>query len=152
MLFQLVYISYRNSHCNNKEIENILESSRRNNYNKNITGVLLYSDKKFLQVLEGERKQVNELYDFIKTDSRHRNAVLISLSPIMERTFPSWQMGAKKLDDKTYKLIHSYKEQFAGGYELVSLLEEEEIDEFQRLLNEKDTQVNVIRLITKLFD
>ena len=43
-----------------------MESSIRNNGKIDISGVLLYSDQKFLQVLEGEHKQIIELYDTIK--------------------------------------------------------------------------------------
>ncbi|PKP08705.1 MAG: bluf domain protein [Bacteroidetes bacterium HGW-Bacteroidetes-4] len=97
MLSQLVYISVRSAECTDQEIEKILESSIRNNGKIDITGVLLYSDQKFLQVLEGKYKQIIELYDKIKEDKRHKNVVMLSLGSIKERNFPSWQMGSKKI-------------------------------------------------------
>ena len=98
MLSYLVYISVRKSNCTEEEIEKILAACKRNNGKFDITGVLLYSEKQFVQYLEGEYREIFELYDKIKEDDRHKNIVLITSSTIKERSFPSWQMGAKKID------------------------------------------------------
>jgi hypothetical protein len=97
MLSQLVYVSNRKANCNQKEIEKILESCKKNNPPLNITGVLLYSDQKFIQLVEGEYKVINDLYDKIKTDPRHDQTRLISMGPIQAKAFPSWHMGARKI-------------------------------------------------------
>ena len=99
MLSNLVYVSYRKPECTEGEIQNILDACQRNNKELDITGVLLYSDKQFVQYLEGEYKTIYGLYDKIKTDNRHKNVVLISSYPIKERVFPSWQMGAKQFKE-----------------------------------------------------
>lgn len=99
MLSQLVYVSVRKSSCTEEEIQKILASCKKNNAGLDITGVLLYSDTNFVQYLEGEYKQIIGLYDKIKTDDRHKNFVLITSSPILERSFPSWQMGSKKFNN-----------------------------------------------------
>jgi hypothetical protein len=101
MLSQLVYVSVRKSICTEEEIQKILAACKKNNAGLDITGVLLYSDTNFVQYLEGEYKQIIGLYDKIKSDDRHKNFVLITSSPIKERSFPSWQMGAKKFDNDT---------------------------------------------------
>jgi len=101
MLSQLVYVSNRKPNCNQEEIDKILDSCKRNNPALNITGVLLYSPKKFIQLVEGESKVIMELYDKIKKDERHTMPIMVSYSPIKEKSFPSWHMGSKKLaDDK----------------------------------------------------
>jgi hypothetical protein len=101
MLSNLIYISTRNTNCTEEEIGKILAACERNNGKMNITGVLLYSDKSFLQYLEGEYKEIIALYDKIKLDSRHKNAILIASAPIQEKVFPSWQMGAKKFESSS---------------------------------------------------
>jgi hypothetical protein len=98
MLSQLVYVSNRKSTCTEVEIENILASCKKNNPSLEITGVLLYSDAKFIQMVEGESKVITSLYDKIKLDNRHSNAMMISYGPIKERAFPSWHMGARKIE------------------------------------------------------
>lgn len=97
MLSHLIYVSARAPKCTETEIDKILKACQKNNGPANVTGVLLYSDTQFVQYLEGEYKEIIGLYDKIKTDDRHKNAILISSSPINERSFPSWQMGSRKL-------------------------------------------------------
>lgn len=138
MLSQLVYISVRSAECTDKEIEKILESSIRNNGKIDISGVLLYSDQKFLQVLEGEFKQIIELYDTIKEDKRHKNVVMLSLGSIKERNFPSWQMGSKKisLDDVDFN----------------TRMTDEDKQEFKSILSgKKEQSQKVIDVIKKFF-
>jgi hypothetical protein len=99
MLSQLVYVSNRKSNCTDVEIESILTACKKNNPGLDITGVLLYSDTKFIQMVEGNSKVITTLYDKIKLDNRHSNAMMISFGPIKERAFPSWHMGSKKIQD-----------------------------------------------------
>ncbi len=113
MLSYLVYLSERKPNCTEQEIEKILAACNRNNEKFDITGVLLYSEKQFVQYLEGEYREIFQLYDKIKDDDRHKNIVLINSSPAKERIFPSWQMGAKKVDFNSveYKTHMSLEEQ-----------------------------------------
>lgn len=97
MLSQLVYVSNRKSTCTAEEIEKILASCKKNNPALNITGVLLYSDTKFIQLVEGDAKVITTLYDKIKLDARHSNPMMLSYGPIKEKSFPSWHMGSKKM-------------------------------------------------------
>ncbi len=97
MLSQLVYVSNRRPTCTSEEIEKILASCKKNNPPLNITGVLLYSDTKFIQLVEGDAKVITTLYDKIKLDSRHNSPMMLSYGPIKEKSFPSWHMGSKKM-------------------------------------------------------
>jgi hypothetical protein len=99
MLSQLIYVSNRKSTCTPAEIDKILMSCEKNNPPLNITGVLLYSDSKFIQLVEGEAKVIVDLYDKIKKDARHANPVMISYGPIKEKSFPSWHMGTKNISN-----------------------------------------------------
>ena len=101
MLSQLVYVSNRSSKCRQEELDMILDSCKRNNPSLNITGILLYSDSKFIQLVEGEAKTLMELYDKIKKDERHNNPMMISYGPIKEKSFPSWHMGTKDISRNT---------------------------------------------------
>lgn len=137
MLSQLVYISVRASECSDAEIQKILDASIRKNGKIDITGVLLYSDKKFLQCLEGEYDQIMNLYNTIKLDKRHKNVVLITVGPIKERSFPSWQMGSKKID---------------MNYEFSTNMSLSEKNDFNAILTgEKQTTNKAIDLIKKFF-
>ncbi|MDO1451595.1 BLUF domain-containing protein [Rhodocytophaga aerolata] len=100
MLAQLVYVSSRKNTCNDFEIEKILAACQKNNPHVDATGVLLYSQDKFIQYLEGEAKQLLALFDKIKQDPRHEKVRMISYGPIKEKAFPSWHMATKKLSKK----------------------------------------------------
>jgi hypothetical protein len=58
MLSHLIYVSNRAQNCTQSEIEKILESCKKNNVQYDITGVLLYSDTKFVQYIEGQYKEI----------------------------------------------------------------------------------------------
>jgi hypothetical protein len=97
MLSQLVYVSSRKSTCTDTDIEKILSACKKNNPTSDTTGVLLYSQNKFIQYLEGDSKQLLNLYDKIKQDKRHEKVMMISYGPIKEKNFPSWHMATKQV-------------------------------------------------------
>lgn len=137
MLSNLVYVSVRKSNCTQEEIQKILDACKRNNGDIDTTGVLLYSDTHFIQYLEGEYKTILGLYDKIKQDDRHKNVVLITTGQIENRLFPSWQMGAKK--------INQDKIQFETS------LSKEEANEFNQILGGKENS-KAISLMQKFFN
>lgn len=97
-LYNLVYVSTRHSNCADKELQYILAKSRLHNQANGITGILLYSDNRFLQYLEGDKDTIWSLYKRISKDKRHKQVALLYHNPIQERVFPSWQMGYRDLD------------------------------------------------------
>lgn len=99
MLVQLIYTSKRHN-CSEIEIQKILESARINNANNSITGVLLYNETDFLQLIEGEYEDITNLYSKIKPDYRHTNCLLINFSAIDERSFAGWNMGVNRIPNK----------------------------------------------------
>lgn len=104
-IYRLVYTSVRKPNCTEKEIEKILDSCQRNNSRREVTGILIHSDKRFLQYIEGEKEELQRLYDLIKLDDRHAGLNQRNFEPIGQRTFPSWQMAYKdvSVDAVDYK-------------------------------------------------
>ena len=100
-LYRLVYTSSRRPKCTDEEIKKILESCKRNNPGKNITGVLLHSEKRFLQYIEGDRDILQILFDTIQKDDRHGGVNQRDFVPIETRIFPSWHMGYKDVSKKS---------------------------------------------------
>lgn len=97
-LISVVYVSSGIRHFEPEEIIEILRKARENNQKQDITGMLLYKDGHFLQVLEGPNKAVNELLQRIETDPRHRGMIQLMKTPLTERQFPNWSMAFKDLD------------------------------------------------------
>jgi len=76
-----------------------VKRSSKNNLRDKITGLLLLSGDRFLQVLEGDSKAVNRLYGKIYQDSRHREVELISFESIDVPYFETWGMRLVDLYD-----------------------------------------------------
>ena len=100
--------------------------------------MLIYSDTKFIQMVEGEYKLLMELYDKIKLDDRHRNVMMISCGPIKEKAFPSWHMGSRKISD--------------GNFAFETDITKSENAVFNKILTiSEDNNNRVLGLLEKLF-
>jgi len=99
--FFLVYASIGNEDFSPEQLLELLATSRRNNERSGITGILLYKERRFLQVLEGNEAAVRETYARIERDPRHRDLVLLITDEQREREFADWSMGFQEIDDKT---------------------------------------------------
>lgn len=97
MIFQLVYRSTATGYLTSEELLFMLERSRANNERYQITGLLLYHEGQFLQLLEGDEAAVRERYDVIAPDQRHKWVSLIMTGPNGSRDFPDWSMGFRDL-------------------------------------------------------
>ena len=93
---QLLYTSNTADEIALGDLDNVLTASRRNNALMGITGLLLFIDDGFLQILEGEELAVRELYTRIASDRRHRNPRLMLDREIPDRAFPDWSMGFER--------------------------------------------------------
>lgn len=102
-LYRLVYTSARSADCNDQEIEKILAASKVNNKPLGITGVLLHTHDRFLQVLEGEKDKVMSLYHKIEKDQRHGGSMMRYCEPVSERHFGDWNMAGKQMNSKKIK-------------------------------------------------
>lgn len=99
-LFQLIYISRAVSFLTTDDLHALLNQAREKNALYSLTGLLLYKDLSFIQVLEGTEASIRQVFSSIQKDSRHfRVKVLVDCEPIEERAFPEWLMGFQQLDD-----------------------------------------------------
>jgi hypothetical protein len=97
-MHQLLYVSSTRRDFPQQELKEILAVARANNVALGVTGLLLYVDGGFLQVLEGERDVLHMLYTQIAKDTRHWEPKLL-LDHEGERSFSQWSMGFKDLGD-----------------------------------------------------
>ncbi len=99
-MYTLAYESIANDNINVGVMEALLKDARSNNALKDITGCLIYYDGTFVQLLEGEKQNVLELYKKIKSDDRHIDVHMFSEDDIQARAFPDWGMAYFPIDDK----------------------------------------------------
>jgi hypothetical protein len=98
MLVRLLYTSRAVGHPDPAMVGTILQQSRKHNPAAGITGVLCHSERLYLQVLEGGRDQVNQLYSRLLADPRHSAVTLLHYEEIRERRYAGWTMGQTNLD------------------------------------------------------
>lgn len=110
MLVRLLYASRAAARLTSEVLDSILEQSRSHNIPSGITGILCFSDDQFIQVLEGGRDQVCELYNTIVRDERHREVRILHFEEISERRFGGWTMGQVNLAKINPALLLKYSE------------------------------------------
>jgi hypothetical protein len=105
MIFQICYLSYATDNFD-KDIKDILAKSRENNQKNGITGMLVYRDEMFIQVLEGFFKAIQDLYGKIAMDLRHSNLSLVIKQEVPERVFADWSMGYKDIGKLNLSIVN----------------------------------------------
>ncbi len=110
MLVRLLYASRATAQIDQEALHTILRQSKSHNPALGITGVLCYSGGIFIQVLEGGRMAVNQLYGKIVRDARHTDVILLAYEEISERRFAGWSMGQVTLSRLNPALLLKYSE------------------------------------------
>jgi len=110
MLVRLMYASRAVPAVDQEELIAILKKSKANNAKSGVTGALCFSEGVFMQVLEGGRAAVNQLYTRIAADARHRDVVLLDYEEIDERRFSGWSMGQVNMSRLNPALLLKYSE------------------------------------------
>lgn len=90
---QLIYVSSVAPGAAPVDVAEILAVSRRNNRRAGLTGMLYADPRRFLQVIEGEARDVEATFARISADPRHRAIVVLSRREIKEREFGAWEMA-----------------------------------------------------------
>lgn len=102
-MYHLVYTSYATEPLLEDNIIRLLVQSRAYNNGKNISGILLYLQGKFIQVLEGKKSAVLALYNAIEQDPRHKKVRIVIEGSSSHRLFKDWSMGFKKLSFEEFE-------------------------------------------------
>jgi hypothetical protein len=90
---QIVYSSLATKKMLKSDLYMILRQARLNNEQRGVTGILIFSDGYFFQVLEGEENIVSDLYKTISGDDRHSDIQLLLEEGLEKRSFPDWGMA-----------------------------------------------------------
>jgi hypothetical protein len=94
VLHQITYISSARPTVLLADVEGILETSRRRNRQDEITGLLVFDGKRFLQVIEGPYQAIETTFARIAKDPRHRALVKLATRSVEAREFGHWAMAS----------------------------------------------------------
>lgn len=106
-LYEIVYQSFSIEDYSIVELNELMVLSRVSNKAIGVTGCLIYHERTFIQVLEGQQNIVKQLYSKIKNDRRHSKVDIIWEGEIEERGFSGWSMSMFNLGEKRFNLIFS---------------------------------------------
>lgn len=92
-LYRLAYLSTAEYLLPQEDLDNILAVSRKNNAADDITGLLLYHEGNFFQILEGPEDAVQACYKRILGDPRHKGCITLIAEKTPSRRFGAWDMA-----------------------------------------------------------
>ncbi|MBC8054278.1 MAG: BLUF domain-containing protein [Sphingobacteriaceae bacterium] len=107
-LHRIVYVSTSIDLLSEQELQKILSVSRKNNAQKNITGILVYNDGNILQVLEGDKKDIHALFGVISQDHRHYGCIILQDTHSETRSFAEWSMGFRSVSHIEFIQLEGY--------------------------------------------
>jgi hypothetical protein len=103
----IVYVSTAEKLMSENELLTLLRVSRARNKEHNVTGMLLYCQGTFMQVLEGEKKYIELIFKAIETDARHKNVIRLAAGELERRNFLDWPMAFASVSPQTLPEIES---------------------------------------------
>ena len=92
-LIRSVYVSAATKPFSPPQLRELLLKARAFNSSHGISGLLLYHQQSFFQILEGRANEVSSLFDRIEVDKRHHRVLLLSKGSVPHRNFGDWSMG-----------------------------------------------------------
>jgi hypothetical protein len=127
-MHHIIYMSQASKPLAPEELVRLLIQARSVNEQRYITGALVYGDKHFLQVIEGEEDVVTTLYQRIARDYRHQQVVKLVDNSIQQRRFAQWAMAFDDVSADQFKELIGHiapkqvAEQLSRGDELGKVL------------------------------
>lgn len=110
-MIELCYVSSAHERYKSKDLVQLLSQARAKNQRLGITGLLLYDGTgTFIQALEGDKKIIEQLFDVIKDDSRHKRVNILGIHEIHERSFGDWSMGFRSLDHPEITSLNGFSD------------------------------------------
>ncbi|MFB0873666.1 MULTISPECIES: BLUF domain-containing protein [unclassified Sphingobium] len=128
-IHQIMYISSVTDAMTSAQCAAIARGSAERNAAEDVTGLLLFNSRRFLQVLEGPKEAVERIYARIARDGRHGAIVKLREQSVPAREFGAWDMAyddpahpSEALKDKVAALLEqagaSTRAHFIGTAEM----------------------------------
>ncbi|MBX2828477.1 MAG: BLUF domain-containing protein [Flavobacteriaceae bacterium] len=129
-MYSIVYYSTAQPYLENRDIEELLVNSEKANNENNISGILVYKEGNFFQILEcpiAEKETIIQLFERILKDPRHYNVIKVIERHNRARLFDKYRSTFKALLNPTeitaiYNYLKQEKEYNPEGYSEVSYL------------------------------
>jgi len=104
-LVRMIYVSTVANRTDSGAVQKILTSAQENNTKHDLTGLLVFNSKHYLQVIEGSRKAVNALLGKLFADDRHTDMLVMGMEQVHQRAFPDWAMEFLPADSASRQIL-----------------------------------------------
>lgn len=108
MLVRIIYASEASQKIDVPMIRAILEKAQENNERNDLTGMLVFNSRYFLQAIEGCPQRINALYRTLMVDPRHRNLFILGYEHVTERMYGEWRMNYATLNEANKRAFLKY--------------------------------------------
>jgi len=154
-MIQVSYVSRTEEPMSSEGLLALLSQCRTNNEKLGVTGMLLYGNGTFLQVVEGEDAVIDELVASIAKDPRHAEVEIIERKTIDKRQYAEWSMGFDEVSEENLGGVKGLRDfgaenfnfEYLVGHGPVvdSLLEHYREPHWEQVIGELDAKDRVIR-------
>lgn len=115
-MHQLVYVSAAAKEMRPQELLGMLAGARERNKAAGITGMLLYKNGHFMQVIEGSEDAVGRLFVKLCNDPRHGKILVLFEGEVPERMFPDFSMAFHDLGAARTEEVPGYSDFLACSF------------------------------------
>ena len=109
-VYHLCYVSAETVSFSQDELVSLLTDARQANAERDVTGLLLYREGFFYQVLEGSESAVRQTFEDIQSDPRHKEVRVLFSGDTEAREFADWQMGFLNLDSVDIETLTGFSD------------------------------------------
>lgn len=93
MPHSICYISNATTLLDEFELRKLFNFCRVENKHRGITGILIYKEGTFIQLLEGDESEISSLFEYIILDSRHNQITKVLDRSIKQNIFKDYKTG-----------------------------------------------------------
>jgi hypothetical protein len=108
-MIQVSYVSRLSQPMSSEQLLALLMQCRDNNATQGVTGMLLYGNGTFLQVIEGDAPVIDGLVEKIWADPRHAEKKLLHRREISRREYADWSMAFERISDEAFWDVEGLK-------------------------------------------
>ena len=109
-LYHLGYVSTEAVKFSEEALVALLSEARSANTDRDVTGLLLYREGSFYQVLEGSESAVMATFQDIEGDPRHKEVRILFNGETDAREFADWKMGFLNLDGVDVETLSGFSD------------------------------------------
>jgi hypothetical protein len=134
-IHRIVYTSRATEPFDAEALIELLGHVRAKNRRLGISGMLLYADPTFLQVIEGDLEVIESLYDVIESDRRHADTRVLLREDAEGRAFGDWTMGFVQADREMLASVAGLND-FLQSQRGAALIPDEQTARVEKLLEQ----------------